>query len=357
MKTFSLPSILLIAAALGAGAGIIGTVGTQIYLSNYSVSLENFAGPINLTGEHEFKEPQNFNEAINLVQENLLPASVEIFARTSSGLYEPGQGQASGFFITSDGWLVTANSKFISSQVTSLVVVVNNQIFLVEKTLVDQATKITFLKINASNLPVVSLSNFVLPQPGDNLFITPASDSLISSSLLRLVDINDQSRAAESTGRRFLLNDSFDTKLAGSAVANSFGEVVGILLPETSGTSSTVLPLTAIRPAIYSLLKEGQIKTFLFGANVTNIQKAVGLPESETRGHWYGEIMESVLADGPAASAGLKKDDIILDVGGVALAGFFLDELLADYHPGETVSLTIDRAGVEQKVEVVLGTR
>lgn len=357
MKTFSPFSILFLAVAFGTGAGIIGAAWTLNYLHDYSAALENFSGPINLTGAREFSGPQNFNEAVKTVKENLSPASLEIFSRDSSGFYERGHGEASGFFITSDGWLVTTAENFPLEKATAAVVLFNNKIFPIQRGVAGQTAPVTFLKIEAANLPVVSFGDSSVSQPGDDIFIVPSSDSLIGSTFFRSINTAGVSRPAETNSRRLLLVDSLSSRLAGAAAANSSGEVVGLLLPEVSATTATVLPLTALRPTIFSLLKDGKIETFWFGANVTNLQNTIDYSENETRGHWFGEMINSVSFDGPAASAGLKKNDIILSVGGLSLAGFFLDELLADYHPGDTVSLTIDREGSEQNIEVVLGAK
>jgi len=358
MKTLSLPSLWIVAAVLGVGAGIIGTALTFGYLHDYSSVLANFSGPINLTGERIVKAPQNLVEAVKIVKENVSPACVEIFTAPSDpvGIYESGQGQAGGFFITSDGWLVTAVSSTFLPKVGSTVVVFDNRVFPIKEAISDPAIDIWFLKIEATNLPVVSFGEPLKLSPGDSLFIVPSKDTFLSSTLVQSINIGAVSRSAETVGRRLILDQISESGKIGSAVANTSGEVVGVLI-SSSEDSTTVLPLTAIRSEIFPLLKEGKISNFLFGANVINIQEAVGYSETKTRGYRYGEIIESVLAGGPAASAGLQINDIILEVGGETLSGVFLAELLAEYHPGDTAILTIDRDGNEQEISVTLGSR
>lgn len=358
MKTLSLPSLWIIAIALGVGAGTIGTALTFSYLRDYSVVLEDLSGPINLTGERATKKPQNFSEAIEVVQEKVAPASVEIFTVSSeaNGVYETGQGQAGGFFITSDGWLVTAISNYFSPSVGSSVVIFNQEIFPVQKVLFDSSVGIAFLKIEATNLPVVSFGDPLLLSSGDNLFTVFSKDSLLVSSFYRSENFGVISRPAETAVRRLVLDQDVDNKQVGAAVANSSGEVVGVLVTGEKSLVS-VLPFTVIRAEIFSLLKEGKISLFFLGANITNLQEVVGYPETKTRGYNYGELIEGVTIGGPAASAGLKRGDIILKVGNETLNGVFLDELLANYHPGDTVVLTIDREGTKQEFEIILGER
>jgi putative serine protease PepD len=63
-------------------------------------------------------------------------------------------------------------------------------------------------------------------------------------------------------------------------------------------------------------------------------------------------------ATGPAASAGVRAGDVIVEAGGQAVDGpDDVSAALADREPGETITLTVRRGGDRVEVEVTLGTR
>ena len=72
-----------------------------------------------------------------------------------------------------------------------------------------------------------------------------------------------------------------------------------------------------------------------------------------------GQLVLEVVAGGPADEAGIEEGDVITAINGQAIDGRdnSLLDLLLELEPGETATLTVDRDGAEQEVEVVLGLR
>ena len=65
-----------------------------------------------------------------------------------------------------------------------------------------------------------------------------------------------------------------------------------------------------------------------------------------------------VVANGPAAKAGLKVGDIVTKIGNQAIDTLRpLDALLSQYSPGDSVALTVLRDGATITVNLTLGTR
>ncbi len=71
-----------------------------------------------------------------------------------------------------------------------------------------------------------------------------------------------------------------------------------------------------------------------------------------------GILITEVMADSPAAKAGLKADDVILKIDGTeptSLKEFI--EILALHQVGDKITLGILRQGNEEKIKVTLGER
>ena len=69
-----------------------------------------------------------------------------------------------------------------------------------------------------------------------------------------------------------------------------------------------------------------------------------------------GAMIREVVADGPAANAGLQAGDLITAVGNKRLdQGLTLAEAITAYKPGDQVEITFRRSTAEQTVTVTLG--
>ena len=354
----STPSILLLAIVLGGGAGVITASLTLSYLRDYDTVIST-PNSINLSDERVRPDPSNYGQAVEQVREDVGVAAVEIFSAPSdaTGAYEPGEGQASGFFITSDGWLLTAPLYLSATEAAQAMILYNGKVYAVQQALADTATGVLFLKIEISNAPVVSFGNSLSVNPGDNLFVVSAANELFVSPLVRTERIGEISLPAETVSRRLVLNTSIDSRFSGSAVVNSSGEVIGVLMANKIGETETVLPVTAFKPVVYSLLKENKIASLWFGAVATDLARAVGYNETYTRSYTKGTLLGTITKGSPAETAGLLRGDIIISVGGLEISEKqSLDELLSDYHIGDSVSLTIDRNGTSLKIDLVLGS-
>jgi serine protease Do len=69
-----------------------------------------------------------------------------------------------------------------------------------------------------------------------------------------------------------------------------------------------------------------------------------------------GAIVADLLPDGPAAKAGLKKDDVIVSMNGKDVDGRSLRLAVGSMAPGSTINLKVLRDGSEHNFSVTLDT-
>jgi S1-C subfamily serine protease len=69
-----------------------------------------------------------------------------------------------------------------------------------------------------------------------------------------------------------------------------------------------------------------------------------------------GVVIAEVVVDSPAAEAGLQAGDVVTAVNGEAIGGGNLADSVGTFQPGDVLTLTIDRDGESQDVDVTLGT-
>jgi serine protease Do len=154
---------------------------------------------------------------------------------------------------------------------------------------------------------------------------------------------------------------------SGGPLVNLRGEVIGINVaisrfaqdPFVQGFIEGVgfaIPSNTVREVVEILRREGRVRRGYLGVihgPVTELAaEAFGLDEAR------GALMVRVLDDLPAARAGVRHGDIILEVGGTPIrdTAHLMHEITRS-EPGSTVELVLFREGRTEKVEVQLADR
>ena len=71
-----------------------------------------------------------------------------------------------------------------------------------------------------------------------------------------------------------------------------------------------------------------------------------------------GKMTPAIVAGGPADTAGLKDGDIVDGIEGVTIDSEHpLDDILSQYSPGKTVTLSVIRGSDTLPIQLTLGTR
>jgi serine protease Do len=156
---------------------------------------------------------------------------------------------------------------------------------------------------------------------------------------------------------------------SGGALVNIRGELIGInaaIISETRGSDGVGFAIASnlVKWVTDQLRQHGRVRRGYMGVRPIDFEDPrlepvreklladVGLKEPR------GVLVYSVEPDSPAARAGLKKGDVILEFEGAPVAGqnemFFR---VAETLPGATVSLKTLRDGKEREVKVLVGER
>jgi S1-C subfamily serine protease len=147
---------------------------------------------------------------------------------------------------------------------------------------------------------------------------------------------------------------------SGGALVNISAQVIGIPTlaatdPELGGSAGGIgfaIPSNTVKLIASQLIAKGGVVNS--GRAALGISGATAVDSS---GNPVGVIVASVLADGPAARAGITADDVITMVNGQpTLKLSDLQDILAGLQPGQKVTLTVvSPAGTSRKVSVTLG--
>lgn len=339
----------LLSLLLGLGGGTIAAAVTTSYLNDYAVSLGQGSASPRLSEERPRATPGTFADAVRVVSESVLPGVAQIYA---VGSYA--KPIASGAVLTSDGWMVTLFEN--APAVGGMSVVVGGRAHEVLRKTTDPSTGATFLKLDASSLPVFAFGSGFNLRPGDQLFAAASPSALFSESLVES-RLSSGPISSDVLNRRLAVADGLLGTFAGSPVVNARGELVGLVESGSMGFT-TILPTDGLLMAFSGLLRSGTIANPSLGVMATDLSHTLGLDETETRGLSQGALLvgpSSIKKGGAAALAGLLPGDAILSADGVAIdAHRSLDEIVAARAAGDTLTFRVDRAGKEMEIRVTL---
>jgi len=145
---------------------------------------------------------------------------------------------------------------------------------------------------------------------------------------------------------------------SGGPLVNAQGKVVGINTRGLSRGRGVTIPLTTVNRIVDELLEKGHIARPYLGLAMQPVVLPESLRKKTERPVTSAVLVVHVEPDGPADKAGILLGDVVVDFQGKAVEDTGdLQHLLAGTKVGDTVQVTVWRAGVSQKVSVALTDR
>jgi S1-C subfamily serine protease len=148
---------------------------------------------------------------------------------------------------------------------------------------------------------------------------------------------------------------------SGGALVNLKGELVGINTAIISPAGGNVgigfaIPANMAKASMRQIIEYGEVKRGQIGVGIQDItpdlRSAFDLPRGQ-----FGVLVTNVVEDSPAASAGIKTGDIIIEVDGQATSSTAqLRSRIGVKEVGDKVRLTLLRDGDPRELTVEIGT-
>jgi putative serine protease PepD len=352
-------SLVLAFAVVGVVGGLIGA----------AVASPNSSSAVSSTGSTTASSASVC--AVTSVASQVLPSVVTISASGTGG-----SGTGSGEIIKSDGYILTNNHVISIAADGGSVEVLFSDGASVPATIVgrDVLTDLAVLKVQSTEgmkpIALGSSSSVQVGQPvvalGAPLGLSGTVTSGIVSALDRTVEVpadNDQSALLVSAVQT---DAAINPGNSGGALVNCAGQLVGVpsagaTVPNPSGGSSAgnigigfAIPVDIAKTISDEIIATGQATHSYFGLQTVPIPDSAatqgGVPE--------GLFVAGVVANGPAAQAGLRKGDVITKIDGQpATSNVQLQELTITKRAGDTVTLDYVRDGKQATATVTLGTQ
>ena len=136
---------------------------------------------------------------------------------------------------------------------------------------------------------------------------------------------------------------------SGGLVVNTDGEAIGIATSVLSRIAGLAIPVATVNRVVDEILARGHVARGYLG---------VGLQPVELPDHHKGLIVLSLEPEGPAAKAGVLIGDVLVSLGGAAVADTDdIQSALEGHKVGEKIDAGVVRGGAELTVAVAIGER
>lgn len=279
----------------------------------------------------------------------------EFFYGNGSGSRKLEQvGTGSGVIISADGYIVTNNH--VIDGANDIEIILNDKKVYKAKVIgVDKNDDIALLKISADNeLPFITFANSDNVKVGEWVLAVGNPYNLTSTVTAGIVSAKGRDLDGNGSIDSFIQTDAaVNPGNSGGALVNTRGELIGINTAISSRTGSFIgysfaVPSNITKKVIDDLLEFGNIQEAVLGIRFSPQEN------DEILGVKIAEVEQGQ----GAASAGLKKDDIITKINEVKITKFSdLRGQLSAKRPGEFVEITVNRDGQYLKKNVKLGKK
>jgi len=299
--------------------------------------------------------------AIVAVAERVSPAIVTLEVTTADG-----DGIGSGVIYSADGWIVT--NKHVVEDETSIVVhLKDGRDFTGTVYGIDTLTDLAVVKIDAAGLPTATLGRSGGIKVGQTAIAIGSPLGVYTNSVTAgIVSALGRDITTESGSINGLIQTdaAINPGNSGGALVDSSGAVIGIntaISTEGAGIGFAI-PIDIARPILEQALAGIPLSRPWIGVMYTALDlrtaKENNLPVSA--GAWIiaDGTTSPIIAGSPAEAAGLKSGDIITAVNETEIdEAHPLQDLLVQYSPGATITLTVLRDGSSITITVELGIR
>lgn len=316
--------------------------------------------------------PISEEERVIRTAANASPAVVSILVQQRGQqelLVEVGKG--TGFLIDAEGLIVTNRHVAFGRDAVLTVFLTDGRSFPASVIDIDPVNDLALLKIDAKKLPSLAL------EADDKLRLGQTTVAIgnalgkyantVTSGILSGVG-RDVEASNHVTGDLERLEELLQTDAAinsgnsGGPLLNLDGKVIGVntAVEQDAQGLGFAIPVSEVRKVVASYRRYGAIARPRLGVRYFTITPELKLEKSLAYG--YGALVGSdepgeavVLPNAPAAAAGLREGDVILEVNGRKLEGkWTLAKAIQSLAVGDVVRLTIARDGATFEVRATL---
>ncbi|WP_332743675.1 trypsin-like peptidase domain-containing protein [Hydrogenophaga sp.] len=277
------------------------------------------------------------------------------------GQSQPQSGLGSGVIVSPAGYVLTNNH--VIEEADEIEVILNDGRKSAAKVIgTDPETDLAILKIELTDLPVITLGNSDALEIGDQVLAIGNPFGVGQTVTSGIVSALGRTQLGINTFENFIQTDAaINPGNSGGALVDVNGHLMGIntAIYSRSGGSMGIgfaIPTSTARSVLDAIVRDGQVTRGWIGVEPQDL--TVELAESFGLQPGTGVVITGVLQNGPAAQAGIRPGDVITAVGGKAVTNVpQLLSAVAALQPGTASPLDVTRRDGKIQLQVTPGRR
>ena len=277
------------------------------------------------------------------------------------GSNQPQAGLGSGVIVSPEGYILTNNH--VVEEADEIEVQLSDGRRAAARTVgTDPETDLAILKIELPNLPVILLGNSEQLEVGDVVLAIGNPFGVGQTVTSGIVSALGRSQLGINTFENFIQTDAaINPGNSGGALVDVNGHLMGIntAIYSRSGGSMGIgfaIPTSTARSVMEAIVRDGSVTRGWIGVEpqelTPELAQYFGVKPTE------GVIITGVLQNGPAAGAGIRPGDVIVNVAGVPVKDVpGLLSAVAALKPGQAADIELERRDGRSTVSVTPARR
>jgi len=365
-RSFALILVLMLLSAI-AGGIIAYAVIPSILGGGQAAPSEDIGS--NPSVNDQVTIPETGKSPVVAIAKKVGPAVVGITNFQGADFFSGDQvaGTGSGFIIDGEKGLIVTNNHVVAGARKLMVNIGENEQYAAEVVGRDSRTDLAVIKIDAKKkLPEVEFGDSKKLQVGEDVvaignplgteFARSVTTGVVSA-LNREISVSASRGGPELTLSLIQTDAAINPGNSGGPLVNMQGQVVGINSVKIALTGvegmGFAIPTADAKPIIDQIIDKGYVTRPFIG--IYNFQEI-----TRDMSQWYniptGIFIGGVVPGSPAARAGIRAEDIIVEIDGSRISSYAdLDNVLSKHKVGDNIKIAVVREGARKVFNVTLG--
>jgi S1-C subfamily serine protease len=315
------------------------------------------------------------------IQARTLQPTTSPFDMLGGDTSQDREATGSGFVLDSDGRILT-NAHVVNGATSVSVTFGDKTVRDAEIVGKDESTDLALLKVDPKGLDLrpMSLGDSKTVQVGDPTIAIGnpfGFDRTLTTGVVSALQRQITAPDGYTIENVIQTDAAINPGNSGGPLIDAGGRVIGINSQIATGGGGNgsvgigfAVPIDTAKDVVKQLAEHGRVERPWLGLQYLPVDSTLTALKVPAKS---GLLVQEVLENGPAADAGIRAGDNVVDVNGsqVALGGDVITKIddremrtsddvrqvLADHKPGDTVHVVLVRDGDTREIEVTLGNR